>query len=219
MNARSKSKKTYASTPKQGKQGTVSAKSAKRASLRIIGGQWRSRQLPIPDIEGLRPTPDRVRETVFNWIAPYLAGAYCADLFCGSGALGLEALSREAAHCTFVDASRTVTQQVQKNLATLNCSHADVLNQSAVDFLESQANRENNTAKFDIVFIDPPFRKSWVDKILPLLTKGWLAHNALVYIEMEKEAPAPDLDQQWQLLKEKNAGQLIYRLYQVEKID
>jgi len=187
---------------------------AQNAKLRIISGQWRSRQLPIPELEGLRPTPDRVRETVFNWINVDVAGANCADLFCGSGALGLEALSREAKQCVFVDSSRVVTQQMRQNLATLNCTNATTLNQNTVDFLQNTPPADKT--HFDIVFIDPPFRKGWVEKVLPLLENGWLAHNALVYIEMEKEAPTPDLSQHWTLLKEKSAGQLIYRLFQVK---
>lgn len=189
-------------------------KKVKESSLRIISGQWRSRQLPIPRLEGLRPTTDRVRETLFNWLQLDVAGANCADLFCGSGALGLEALSREAKHCTFVDAAKIVTQQIQKNLQTLQCKDATVVNNSAIAFLQQPPQK---AAAFDIVFIDPPFRHGWVEKVLPLLESGWLMDNALVYIEMEKEAPMPPLTQHWRMLKEKNAGQLTYRLFQVTK--
>lgn len=189
------------------------------AKLRIIAGKWRSRQLPIPNLEGLRPTPDRVRETLFNWLAPYIAGANCADLFCGSGALGLEALSREAKHCTFVDASQLVTKQMQTNLATLGCNASHVIHGNSIDFLRANdINQQPNREKFDIVFIDPPFRKGWIEQTLPLLEQGWLNHQALVYLEMEKEMSAPKLNQQWQLLKEKQAGQLTYQLYQFRAI-
>ncbi len=210
MNARSRAPKKLDHATNKSKQ--------KRAKLRIIGGQWRSRMLPIPELEGLRPTPDRVRETLFNWINPYIPGAKCADLFCGSGALGLETLSRSAKSCVFVDASRVVTQQIQQNLEALSCKDALTLNQSALTLLqlplESQPNLADK-APFDIVFIDPPFRKDWADSILPLLSQGWLAQGALVYLEMEKEAALPPITNQWDLLKEKTAGQLVYRLFQV----
>ncbi|AEF56430.1 16S rRNA (guanine(966)-N(2))-methyltransferase RsmD [Marinomonas posidonica] len=183
---------------------------SKATKLRIIAGEWRSRQLPIPNVEGLRPTPDRVRETLFNWINPYLPGAVCADVFCGSGALGLEALSRGAKHLTFVDNAKLVTKQMTDNLATLQTQQAQVIQQTADAYLGQPANQA-----FDIVFLDPPFRKGWLEKIIPLLEQGWLAKRALVYIEMEKETPLPLLPEHWQLSKEKVAGQLVYRLFEV----
>ncbi|WP_438462636.1 16S rRNA (guanine(966)-N(2))-methyltransferase RsmD [Marinomonas sp. PE14-40] len=210
MNARSRAPKKLDHATNKSKQ--------QRAKLRIISGQWRSRMLPIPELEGLRPTPDRVRETLFNWINTYVPGAKCADLFCGSGALGLEALSRSAKSCVFVDASRVVTQQMQQNLATLGCKDALTLNQDALSLLKLPIEAQPNLADkapFDLVFIDPPFRKSWVENILPLLEQGWLAEGALVYLEMEKETPLPSITQSWDLLKEKTAGQLTYRLFQV----
>lgn len=212
MNARSRAPKKLDHASNKSKQ--------QRAKLRIIGGQWRSRMLPIPELEGLRPTPDRVRETLFNWINAYIPGARCADLFCGSGALGLESLSRSAKSCVFVDASRVVTQQMQKNLDTLACKDSLTLNQDALGLLTVPLQSQPNLAEkapFDLVFIDPPFRKGWVDKILPLLEQGWLADGALVYLEMEKESPLPSITQTWDLLKEKTAGQLVYRLFQVYK--
>ena len=185
---------------------------AKAAKLRIIAGEWRSRQLPIPNIEGLRPTPDRVRETLFNWINHEIPGAVCADFFCGSGALGLEALSRGAKHLTFVDNSRVVTQQMTQNLATLGATNASVTAQNTAVFLDTATPQP-----MDIVFLDPPFRKGWLAQIMPLREKGWLADRALVYIEMEKEALLPELPAHWSLIKEKTAGQLVYRLFSITK--
>lgn len=192
----------------------VSSGKNKTAKLRIIGGEWRSRQLPIPDVEGLRPTPDRVRETLFNWISPYVPGAVCADLFCGSGALGLEALSRGAKQVTFVDSSRLVTKQMQANLNTLQTPNGQVITQGADRYLQQSPGQ-----KFDLIFLDPPFRKGWLEKIIPLLQQGWLAERALVYIEMEKETALPALPTHWQLIKEKTAGQLVYRLFEVTQQD
>ncbi len=186
----------------------------KPSKLRIISGEWRSRQLPIPNIEGLRPTPDRVRETLFNWINHYVPGACCGDFFCGSGALGLEALSRGAKQLTFVDNSKQVTRQMQENLGTLNAKNAQVVQQNAAQFLETATPQA-----LDIVFLDPPFRKGWLGQIIPLLERGWLAPRALVYIEMEKEASLPELPSHWQLSKEKTAGQLVYRLFEVTQVD
>ncbi|WCN15186.1 16S rRNA (guanine(966)-N(2))-methyltransferase RsmD [Marinomonas mediterranea] len=180
----------------------------KNAKLRIIGGEWRSRQLPIPEVEGLRPTPDRVRETVFNWLNFDIAGAHCADVFCGTGALGLEALSRGAASCIFVDANRAAAQQLKSNLNTLNATNAEVHFTSALTYLDQGPKRP-----LDIVFLDPPFRKGWLEKILPLLEeKGWLAPQALIYIERESESSF-DFPSHWELIKEKSAGQLTYSLY------
>ncbi|ETX12055.1 16S rRNA methyltransferase [Marinomonas ushuaiensis DSM 15871] len=200
-------------TPKNSLNHATKNSQAKSSKLRIISGEWRSRQLPIPDVQGLRPTPDKVRETLFNWINHWIPGSNCGDFFCGSGALGLEALSRGAKHVTFVDNSRVVIQQMTDNLATLNATNADVTAQNAAVYLDSVT-----PTPLDIIFLDPPFRKGWLGQIIPLLEKGWLADHALVYIEMEKEADLPPLPAHWSLLKEKNAGQLVYRLFEIETV-
>lgn len=126
--------------------------------LRIIGGEWRGRKLHFPDAPNLRPTPDRVRETVFNWLASMIHGARVLDLFAGSGALGLEALSRGAAFTTFVDSHKKVTQTLQEHLALLNAKDkAEVLSMDGVKFL-SHAKFLNTEAKvYDLVFLDPPY--------------------------------------------------------------
>ncbi|EOV9673369.1 16S rRNA (guanine(966)-N(2))-methyltransferase [Cronobacter turicensis] len=176
--------------------------------IRIIGGQWRGRKLPVPDSPGLRPTTDRVRETLFNWLAPYLVGARCLDCFAGSGALGLEALSRYAANATLLEMERGVAQQLQKNLATLKSSAAKVVNTNTLNFLSQ------NGEPHDIVFVDPPFRKGLLEETLNLLeTRGWLAPQALIYVESEVENGLPLVPASWQLHREKVAGQVAYRLY------
>ena len=176
--------------------------------IRIIGGQWRGRKLPVPDSPGLRPTTDRVRETLFNWLAPYLVGARCLDCFAGSGALGLEALSRYAADATLLEMERGVAQQLQKNLATLKSSAAKVVNTNTLNFL-------NQTGEpHDSVVVDPPFRKGLLEETLNLLeTRGWLAPQALIYVESEVENGLPPVPASWQLHREKVAGQVAYRLY------
>ncbi|ELY4221084.1 16S rRNA (guanine(966)-N(2))-methyltransferase [Cronobacter sakazakii] len=176
--------------------------------IRIIGGQWRGRKLPVPDSPGLRPTTDRVRETLFNWLVPYLVGARCLDCFAGSGALGLEALSRYAADATLLEMERGVAQQLQKNLATLKSSAAKVVNTNTLNFLNQ------NGEPYDIVFVDPPFRKGLLEETLNLLeTRGWLAPQALIYVESEVENGLPPVPASWQLHREKVAGQVAYRLY------
>ncbi|MDX6019384.1 16S rRNA (guanine(966)-N(2))-methyltransferase [Scandinavium sp. V105_16] len=176
--------------------------------IRIIGGQWRGRKLPVPDSPGLRPTTDRVRETLFNWLAPHMVDARCLDCFAGSGALGLEALSRYAGSATLLEMERHVAQQLQKNLATLNASHAKVVNTNSLTFL-AQAGTPH-----DVVFIDPPFRKGLLEETLNLLeTQGWLADDALIYVESEVENGLPPVPAHWDLHREKVAGQVAYRLY------
>ncbi|MGU3525496.1 16S rRNA (guanine(966)-N(2))-methyltransferase [Enterobacteriaceae bacterium C23F] len=179
--------------------------------IRIIGGQWRGRKLPVPDSPGLRPTTDRVRETLFNWLAPHMVDARCLDCFAGSGALGLEALSRYAGSATLLEMERHVAQQLQKNLATLNARNAQVVNTNSLTFL-AQAGTPH-----DVVFIDPPFRKGLLEETLTLLeNNGWLADDALIYVESEVENGLPPVPAHWELHREKVAGQVAYRLYHRE---
>lgn len=179
--------------------------------LRIIGGRWRGRLLPFPDIEGLRPTGSRVRETLFNWLMPFLPGSYCLDLFAGSGALGFEALSRGAAGCTLVELNPVASRQLQANSESLRCDTAQVVRSSAIDFLQSPP-----TQSYDIIFIDPPFANDLWTTVMDLLqTNGWLQANALVYVEMPK-GKQPPLPAHWQLHRQKQAGQVQYYLYRYE---
>ena len=181
---------------------------AAAGQIRIIGGQWRGRKLPVPDSPGLRPTTDRVRETLFNWLAPSMVDARCLDCFAGSGALGLEALSRFAASATLLEMDRSVSQQLQQNLASLKATHANVVNTNALAFL-AQAGTPH-----DVVFVDPPFRKGLLEETLTLLeNNGWLANDALIYVESEVENGLPPVPAHWDLHREKVAGQVAYRLY------
>ncbi len=165
----------------------------------------------MPESPGLRPTTDRVRETLFNWLAPSIVDASCLDCFAGSGALGLEALSRYAANATLLEMERGVAQQLQKNLATLKASNAKVVNTNTLAFL-AQAG-----APHDIVFVDPPFRKGLLEETLKLLeNNGWLSDEALIYIESEVENGLPPVPMNWHVYREKVAGQVAYRLYQRE---
>lgn len=178
--------------------------------LRIIGGEWRGRKLFFPDAPNLRPTPDRVRETIFNWVAPVIQGARCLDLFAGSGALGIEALSRGAAFTTFVDSHKKVTEALQNHVGLLSAHNkAEVLQLDSVKFLKS------NPQPYDLIFLDPPYHLDFMGKVVPLLEEnGWLADNAMLYLEIEKRQSLPELPANWQPLKEKTAGEVNYFLFQ-----
>ncbi len=184
--------------------------------LRIIGGEWGGRKLRFPDAPNLRPTPDRVRETVFNWLAPIIHGARCLDLFAGSGALGLEALSRGAAFTTFVDNHKKVIQALHSHLDLLKANdRAEVLNFDGVNFL-SHDNFINTEARvYDVVFLDPPYHLDLMEKVVPLLEENkCLADNAMLYLEIEKRQSLPELPVNWKKLKEKTAGEVSYFLFQ-----
>ncbi|WP_428944804.1 16S rRNA (guanine(966)-N(2))-methyltransferase [Pantoea sp. FN060301] len=184
------------------------SRSGGAGQIRIIGGLWRGRKLPVPDSAGLRPTTDRVRETLFNWLAPDIQGARCLDCFAGSGALGLEALSRHAASVTLIELERPVAQLLEKNLATLGATAGRVLNTNTLQWLAQQGEPH------DLVFIDPPFRKGLLEQTLTLLeNNGWLAADALIYVESEVENGLPAVPVSWQLHREKIAGQVASRLY------
>jgi 16S rRNA (guanine966-N2)-methyltransferase len=176
-------------------------------TLRIIGGEWRGRKLRFADGEGLRPTTDRVRETLFNWLQPIINGARCLDLFSGSGALGLEALSRGAAEVVFVDTNPKAIASLKENLALLKVDNVTVTRGDALSYLQGAPR------PFDVVFLDPPFRRDLLQPALQRLAEGgWLAQGARVYIELESELGDPQLPEGWELLRSKQAGQVAYHL-------
>ncbi len=181
---------------------------AKRPSghLRIIGGEWRRRIVRFDPASGLRPTPDRVRETLFNWLAARIEGARCLDLFAGSGALGIEALSRGAAQVVFVDLSPKVQDAIRRMLRELGGeARAQFYCGAARDYLVRGAER------FDLVFLDPPFRQNLILPLLDVLPPH-LAPRHRVYVEMQV-TPKLDLPEGWQRLKTGKAGQVAFGLY------
>jgi len=185
------------------------------SELRIIGGEWRSRKLSFPAVEGLRPTPDRVRETLFNWLQSITPAARCLDLFSGSGALSFEALSRGAAQATLVDSSSQVCRSLQHNLQTLKAQNAEVHQAEALAWLERQP--ADQSQRFDLVFLDPPFRKGLLTPIAELLeSRNLLADDAYIYVETERELGSPQVPANWHLHREKQAGQVSYRLFSRE---
>ncbi|WP_432460751.1 MULTISPECIES: 16S rRNA (guanine(966)-N(2))-methyltransferase RsmD [unclassified Agarivorans] len=181
--------------------------------VRIIAGQWRGRKLKVLNSQGLRPTTDRVKETVFNWLSPYLPNSHCLDLFSGSGSLGFEALSRFAAFTSFVEKDPQAAHQLKVNLQLLDVSsqQAKLINQDALQWL-----KQTPAEGYDIVFIDPPFRCDLLEVSCQLLNEnGWLNTNALMYLEYENEAVEPKLPANWNCIKSKQAGQVNFRLYQL----
>lgn len=183
--------------------------------VRVIAGLWRGRKLPVLNAEGLRPTTDRVKETLFNWLMMDVANTRCLDCFAGSGSLGIEALSRQAQAVVFLEKFATAAQQLKKNLTSLKTDKGTVVNTDTLSYLA----QKNSGEPFDIIFIDPPFHHQFVPQILPLLQENnWLAENALIYVETEKNHPPLLLAENWQVIKEKSAGMVTSRLIQVNSI-
>jgi 16S rRNA (guanine966-N2)-methyltransferase len=170
--------------------------------VRIIGGDYRSRQVEFPDAEGLRPTPDRVRETLFNWLGQTLYGKRCLDLFAGSGALGFEAASRGAAQVVMVEKNRKVFQSLQENAKKLGCINVALHCADGLEF----ARRE--TGSFEVIFLDPPFAEDYLPKVLPQLAAK-LAADGVVYVE---SGMAFEPGAAWQVLKRARAGAVHYQL-------
>ncbi len=184
--------------------------SARASSIRIIGGEWRSRKLTVPDAPGLRPTPDRVRETLFNWLAPTIQGARVLDAFTGSGALFLEALSRGASTGVAIDANTNAVNNLRRNLAVLQCDDAEVLR---VDSLQYLSNKTEQC--FDIVLLDPPFHQDLLLSACQLLEdNNWLNKGAWIYTESEQAPSSLGVPSSWRLHREKHTGQVHYALWQ-----
>ena len=180
------------------------------SQIRIIGGEWRSRKLTVPDAPGLRPTPDRVRETLFNWLAPYIGGARVLDAFTGSGALFLEALSRGASSGIALDLNTEAINNLRRNLALLDCDSAEVLRADALQYLSNTAERG-----FDIVLLDPPFHQDLLLTACQLLeSNNWLNERAWIYTESEQAPSSLGVPNTWRLHREKHTGQVYYALWQ-----
>ena len=191
------------------------SKSTKKTSttnqVRINAGVWRSRLLKFPNAEGLRPTPERVRITVFNWLGQDLTGKTCLDLFAGTGAFGFEALSRNAKNVTMVENSRPAYSALLQNQAqlyhqtSLKAENCQIINQDALLFLT------NNSQKFDIIFCDPPYNKAWLDKLLPILNQH-LSQDGMLYVEAEFEVKS---NATWHVKKQDKAGNVVYHLLEL----
>ena len=183
-------------------------KKALPGRLRIVAGNWRSRLLQIADVPGLRPTSERIRETLFNWLAPRIHGARCLDLFAGTGALGLEALSRGAASVVFVDNSAQSINTLRQNADSLQANNLSIIKADAREFLV-QASQD----PFDIVFVDPPYAMNALGEVCDLLAaSGLLRDNALLYLEDDGKRAWPDMPPGWTINREGKAGNVRYAL-------
>jgi 16S rRNA (guanine966-N2)-methyltransferase len=183
-----------------------------RNRVRIIGGRHRGRKLEFPELPGLRPTPDRVRETLFNWLQPVLAGARCLDLFAGSGALGLEAASRGAERVLMLEQAAPAARQLERNRRLLGLDQVEVRQADALRWL-----RRTEAEPFDIVFLDPPYAAGLQGPCSELLAeRAWLSPGALVYLEADSQGKDPAWPADWQLRKRKQAGQVSYCLLQTD---
>jgi 16S rRNA (guanine(966)-N(2))-methyltransferase RsmD len=177
--------------------------------IRITGGEWRSRLIQVADGPSLRPTPDRVRVTLFNWLGQDLSGLHCLDLFAGSGVLGFEAASRGAASVVLVEQDAGALTALRQNAATLGGDRLVVMRADALEFATLAARQDR---RFDLVFLDPPYRQGWLDRLWPLLP-AILAPDALLYVETEIPVVPPA---SWSVVRKGTAGQVCYHLLERE---
>jgi 16S rRNA (guanine966-N2)-methyltransferase len=176
--------------------------------VRIIGGSHRGRKLAFAETPGLRPTGDRIRETLFNWLQPVIEGARCLDLFAGSGALGIEAASRGAAEVVMVEQVASAVQQLERNKQLLALEQVRIVRADALQFLEQPP------TPFDILFLDPPFHSDLLPPLCQRLTQGWLTEGARIYLEEDISRDFPRLPDGWLWLRQKTAGRVRYGLAQ-----
>ena len=175
---------------------------ARNNQVRIGGGKWRSRRLRFPDLPGLRPTPDRVRQTVFNWLGQDMHGLACLDLFAGTGVMGFEALSRGAAQAMMVERAAPACKALNENKQLLQADQAHILHIDALHFMQQ------NRQRFDVIFLDPPYNQEWLPKLLPQL-HAHLAEQGRLYVEAEFALAD---EHGWRVLKHAKAGNVFYHL-------
>lgn len=178
-----------------------------KSSIRVIGGKWRSRKITFESKDTLRPTPDRVRETLFNWLAPHIIDTVCLDLYAGSGVLGFEALSRGASKVFAVDNDRANIENVDKNKTVLQATELMAINKNVVDWLQGKP------ILADIVFVDPPYKLKLLHETLNLLeTNGWIHANSFIYFEQDEPLDPNILPANWSLWRQSKAGMVYYYL-------
>lgn len=186
-----------------------------RNQVRIIAGKWRGRKLDFPDAEGLRPTGDRIRETLFNWLQRDLPGSRCLDLFAGSGALGFEALSRGAKSVLLLEKQRKLVDQLQQHKQRLGAENCQILQQDSLLWLQQglqQGPQQAETRPFDIIFLDPPYAMQLLPQCFQLIEqKGWLREGGLLYVEQAQNQNL-SLSSRWQTVRNKRSGQVEYSL-------
>ncbi|MGP1931366.1 MAG: 16S rRNA (guanine(966)-N(2))-methyltransferase RsmD [Arsenophonus sp. ET-YP4-MAG3] len=183
-------------------------KSTTYGKIRIIGGKWRGRKLSIFNYEDLRPTTNKIRETLFNWLIPVIKNANCFDCFAGSGALSIEALSRYAASVTLIELNRFIAKQLIINLTKLKAKNAQVININILNYLAQVG------IGYDVIFLDPPFYKHLLEQTALLLEQnGWLTRKCWIYIETENESNLSILPKNWYVYRKKISRQIVYSLY------
>lgn len=192
--------------------------------VRIIGGQWKRTPLPVLEAEGLRPTPDRVRETVFNWLTHLIDGNWqgvkCLDLFAGSGALGFEAASRGAQRVVMVENHTPAVRQMEANKDKLQALQVEILRADALACLQGFSTRATTTQAFDLIFVDPPYHQNWLAKILPVCEQ-LLTQQGLIYVESEQALDGeelPDWMAPWEVVRADKAGMVFYHLLRRKNI-
>ena len=185
----------------------------KKNRVRIIAGEYKSRKLEFPNVEGLRPTADRIRETLFNWLQDSIAGETCLDLFAGSGALGFEALSRGASQVDFIEQNSAAVNSIRDNIERLGAKHGNVYCSDAFEWLDRCT---QDLRQYGLVFLDPPFKGETLARaIVKLESANLLREGGLVYIEKEKQSIDDNLPSNWIEVKSKNAGLVQFGLYNV----
>jgi len=188
-------------------RGRNNALQKRPGDVRIIGGRWRGRRIAVPELPGLRPTPDRVRETLFNWLAPVIAGSRCLDLFAGTGVLGLEAASRGARQVVLVEGDREAVRRLREAVHALGPEACEVVQADALAWLRTAPR------PFDVVFLDPPFEAGLLEAAMQALASGgWLAPGAFIYLEAPAQRGAPELPPGWVLHRSGRAGAVGYHL-------
>ncbi|MCC2617164.1 16S rRNA (guanine(966)-N(2))-methyltransferase RsmD [Aestuariibacter halophilus] len=183
-------------------------------SIRLISGQWRGRKLPVLDRDGLRPTTDRTKETLFNWLMNDIRDSRCLDLFAGSGSLGLEALSRYARHVTFVELDKGAADQIRNNLRALQVP----TEQAEVIFADACQTVTRLQHSYDVIFLDPPFGKGLLNPVIEALSQSGLVHpGSLIYIEHEPGESLSTMPNHWTCIKDKATKGFCYRLFEVQE--
>lgn len=191
-------------------KGGIAANSKNSGAVRIISGRFRGRKLPVLDVQGLRPTTDKNKEMLFNWLMHDLRESRCLDAFAGSGGLGFEALSRYARSCTFIELDKKAATTLSDNIKLLGLSTAEakLIQGNTMEVLRQ------TTEPFELIFVDPPFHQEWLPKVIEVLVdKALLAYEGLIYIECEPQAANYSVPDSWRIIKEKESAQIVSRLY------
>lgn len=188
------------------------------STVRIIAGRWRGRKIHFPTNLSIRPTPDRVRETLFNWLAPYIVNRRCLDLYAGSGVLGFEALSRGATEMVFVDSEKSIIKNLEQQHQKLKIDSELATSSVEYQCCDAQIYLSTASTRFDLVFLDPPYQKNMIQPVIKLMSdKNKMNKDGLIYIENAKSEILPNLPGNWTIIKDKVMGQVTCYLIQVNK--